>query len=63
MHQMAELAEAIQAYQAVVGRPPWDEFSRALDVSRDIKAMQDWSAGDRDRDDAEDQSFEGLYRL
>jgi hypothetical protein len=59
MLQMGELAEAIQAYQDVSGRPPWDQFNRALDVSRNIKAMQDWSAEDRHRQDAEDQIIPG----
>jgi hypothetical protein len=61
--QMVELVEAIQAYQAVVGRAPWEEFNRALDVSRDIKDMQHWNAEDRHRDDAEHQIIQGVLQV
>lgn len=63
MLQMAELVEAIQAYQAVVGRAPWEEFNRAVDVSRDIKDMQHWNAEDRHRDDAEHQIIQGVLQV
>lgn len=63
MHQMVDLAEAIQTYQAAVGSPPWDQFVRALDVSRDIKTMQPGVPKIGLGTMPNIRSFRGYYRL